>query len=81
MFEIRVIDVSKSDLVNLFKHSFKSLPNQGDWIEIDKDEKGLIYEVVKIIHSSKGLDSDIYVKLVGSTPIAVKSLVQKNDNQ
>lgn len=78
MFEFRVIDISKNKLDNLFKHHFKFLPNQGDWIEINIGDKGAaVYEVIKILHSSKGLDSDIYVKFVGLTPATLQSLAQK----
>lgn len=80
MLELRVIDISKNKYENLFKHPFKFLPNQGDWIEMDIEDKGTVYEVIKVLHSSKGLDSDIYVKFVGLTPVALQSLVQKGDN-
>ena len=80
MFEFRVIDISKNKSENLFKHSFKFLPSQGDWIEMDIDDKGTVYEVIKVLHSSKGLDSDIYVKFVGLTPATLQSLVQKGGN-
>lgn len=76
MFELRVIDLSKNKFENLFKHSFKFLPSQGDWIEIDIEGEGVVFEVVKIIHSSKGLDSDIYVKYAGLTHAALKSLAR-----
>ena len=80
MFELRIIDLSKLKFENLYKHSFKLQPNQGDWIEIDIEGVGVVFEVVKIIHSSKGHGSDIYVRRLGSTPEALKSLVQINDN-
>ena len=81
MHTLIVIDISGEKQKSLYANDFKTHPRIGEWVEIDIEGKGVIYEVVRIIHSSKGLGSDIYVKLVGLTPAVVKSLVQKNENQ
>lgn len=74
-----VIDVSKSKPRSLYAKEFKTHPRIGEWIEIDEDNEGVMYEVVKVAHSSVGAGSDLYVKRVELSYIAVESLCGKND--
>jgi len=79
MHTLIVIDVSGSKPKPLYAREFKTHPRIGEWIEIDEDDNGVIYEVIKVAHSSVGAGSDLYVKRVELTYKAVESLCGKND--
>jgi len=74
-----VIDVSGSKPKPLYAREFKTPPRIGEWIEIDEDDEGVMYEVIKVAHSSVGGGSDLYVKRVELSHKAVESLCGKND--
>ncbi|MGA8883213.1 MAG: hypothetical protein WB445_06300 [Acinetobacter sp.] len=79
MFELIVIDVSGSKPKSLYARQFKSHPHIGEWIEINESEEAVIYEVVKVVHSTNGGDSDLYVKPLGLTYQVVGDLCCKSD--
>lgn len=74
-----VIDVSEPKPKSLYAREFKTHPRIGEWIEIDEDDEGVMYEVIKVAHSSVGAGSDLYVKRVELSYKAVESLCGKND--
>lgn len=79
MFELIVIDVSGAKPKSLFAKKFKTHPHIGEWIEIDEDDEAVMYEVIKVAHSSLGGGSDLYVKRIGLSYKAVGNLCDKND--
>lgn len=74
-----VIDVSGTKPKSLYAREFKTHPRIGEWIEINEDDEGVIYEVVKVAHSTNGGDSDLYVKPLGLTYQVVGDLCCKSD--
>lgn len=79
MFELIVIDVSEAKPKSLYARKFKTHPRIGEWIEIDEDDEGKIYEVIKVAHSTNGGSSDLYVKPLGPTHQVVGDLCNKSD--
>lgn len=79
MFDLIVIDITNEPPVGMGAHIFKTHPRIGEWVEMDIDEQGTMFEVVKVAHSSTGCGSDLYVKLVAPTYKAVGGLCGKND--
>lgn len=74
-----VIDVSESNPKSLYAREFKTHPRIGEWVEIDEDGEGVMYEVVKVAHSSIGVGSDLYVKRVGLSYKVIEGLCGKDD--
>lgn len=79
MFELIVIDVSESKPKSLYAREFKTHPRIGEWIEIDESDEAVMYEVIKVAHSSVGAGSDLYVKRVALTYKAVEGLCGRSD--
>lgn len=74
-----VIDVSGTKPKSLYARKFKTHPRIGEWVEINEDDEGVMYEVIKVAHSSVGAGSDLYVKRVELNYKAVESLCSRND--
>lgn len=74
MYELITIDVSGSTVNGLGCKTYEYMPRKGDWVELDIDDTGTMYEVVVVAHSSTGAGSDIYIRLVGDTSSALGSL-------
>jgi len=81
MFKVRVLEIINSDVKNHYQHEFHVHPAIGDWIELHESELGGVFEVIQIVFSTKSDESCIYVKRVGSQSEAVRSLVERIDNQ
>lgn len=79
MLELIVIDISETKPKSLYARQFKTHPRVGEWIEIDENDEGVLYEVVKVAHSTNGGDSDLYVKPLGLTYEVVGNLCSKSD--
>ncbi|EPX96159.1 MULTISPECIES: hypothetical protein [Ralstonia] len=72
--ELITIDVTEAAPKGLGRLPYATHPRVGEWVEIEVDEKALMFEVVMVAHStSRGL-SDIYIRKVGPTSEAVRSL-------
>ena len=56
MLELIVIDISETKPKSLYARQFKTHPRVGEWIEIDENDEGVLYEVVKVAHSTNGGD-------------------------
>jgi len=75
MYELIVVDVTSDTPVGMGVQTFKDSPLRGDWIEVDEvNDRGAMFEVVRVAHSSTGDGSDLYVKRVGFTADAIKKL-------
>ncbi|MCG2572366.1 hypothetical protein LVY74_02185 [Acinetobacter sp. ME22] len=79
MIELSVIDISGHKPKSLYAREFMVHPRIGEWIDIDVDGQSIMYEVVKVAHSTNGGDSDLYVKHLGATSQVVENLCCKND--
>ena len=79
MLELIVIDITETKPKSLYARQFKTHPRVGEWIEIDENDEGVLYEVVKVAHSTNGGDSDLYVKPLGLTYEVVGNLCGKSD--
>ena len=77
MFELITIDVSSSKPEGMGRKSYKTIPRIGEWVEIEIDEIGNMFEVVMVVHSPAGHDSDIYVKHLTKTPQAISGLCNR----
>lgn len=54
--------------------SFAEMPRIGEWIEVEEGGLNIMYAVVMVTHSSKGVGTDIYIKRFADIAAAVKSL-------
>ncbi|MDC5339681.1 hypothetical protein NRA55_17360 [Acinetobacter baumannii] len=79
MLELTVIDVSSDKPEPLYARQFTTHPRIGEWIDINIDEESIMFEVVKVAHSTNGGDSDLYVKRLGLAFEVVLDLCNKND--
>lgn len=70
MHELITIDVSGQNPNGLGYKVYKTQPRVGEWVEMDDDGIGTMYEVVMIAHSDTGVGSDVYVRKVGVTSAA-----------
>ncbi|EQA5332771.1 hypothetical protein ACS7D5_12930 [Proteus mirabilis] len=77
MYELITIDVSSDLPKGLGAKRYNTHPRIGEWIEMDINEKGTMFEVVMVAHSDSGAGSDIYVRKLGLTSQAVKTLCNK----
>lgn len=74
MHEIITFDVSGPAPESLGQKRFAQLPRVGEWIEMNVEGIGTMFEVVKVVHSAEGHPCDLYVKQLGPTPKFVRSL-------
>ncbi|EPB6938803.1 MULTISPECIES: hypothetical protein [unclassified Proteus (in: enterobacteria)] len=77
MYELITIDVSSDTPKGLGVKLYKTHPRIGEWVEMDINEEGTMFEVVMVAHSDSGAGSDIYVRKLGTTLQAVKTLCHK----
>jgi hypothetical protein len=77
MFEIITIDVTSYPPQGLGERQYKTHPRIGEWIELDIDHIGTMFQVVMVAHSAQGAGSDIYVKRLSETPQCIKSICEK----
>lgn len=76
-YKLLTIDVTESRPKGLGQIAYKTHPRVGEWVELEVDEKGVMFEVVMVAHSSRGGGSDLYVRRRGATPDAIHSLCGK----
>ena len=74
MNELIVIDVSGTTPKGKGSFDFKHIPHRGDWIELEEGGVASMFEVTMVAHSSNGASSDLYVRRVNVTALAVKHL-------
>ena len=79
MLDLIVIDITAKNPVGLGSKLFSTHPRIGEWIEVDVNGEGTMFEVVKVAHSSMGHGSDLYVRLVGLTFEVVGNLCSRGD--
>ncbi len=77
MHKLITIDVSSEKPKGLGQKEYKSHPRVGEWIEMNLNEVGTIFEVVMIAHSDSGDGSDVYVKKLGETLSVIKTICNK----
>ncbi|GCF89776.1 hypothetical protein [Shewanella sp. M-Br] len=77
MYELITIDISSGSPEGLGCKNYKTHPRIGEWVEMDVNEKGTMFEVVMVAHSDCGAGSDIYVKKLGITSKVIMSLCKK----
>lgn len=77
MYELITIDVTSDHPKGLGVKHYNTHPRIGEWVEMDVNEKGTMFEVIMVAHSDSGAGSDIYVRKLGLTPQAVKTLCNK----
>ena len=68
------IDVSSYPPKGMGEKQYESHPRIGEWVEIEVDGQGTMFLVVMIAHSSTGAGSDVYVKLLSETSLAIQGL-------
>lgn len=78
-FDLIVIDVTGEHPLGLGTKIFETHPRIGEWIEIDVESQGTMFEVVKVAHSSTGRGSDLYVRLAGPTYKVVGGLCSQDE--
>ena len=76
-----MIDVSSFKPNGLGRKKYTSTPRIGEWVEMDVDGVGTMFEVVMVAHSSTGDVSDIYVRKLSVTPQAVLSLCNQSPSK
>ncbi|MGO2306077.1 MAG: hypothetical protein ACTH5W_15420 [Providencia sp.] len=74
MYELITIDVSSYPPKGLGSKVYKTHPRIGEWVEMNIKETGTMFEVVMIAHADNGAGSDVYVKNIGLTSQAIKSI-------
>ncbi|SCN46607.1 hypothetical protein BAZMOX_205735_0 [methanotrophic endosymbiont of Bathymodiolus azoricus (Menez Gwen)] len=77
MNQLITIDISSETPKGLGLKEYKSHPRIGEWIEMNINETGNMFEVVMIAHSDSGDGSDVYVKKLGETPSVIKTIYNK----
>lgn len=78
MEELITINISENPPKGLGRLKYKQLPRLHDWVEIDINEIGYMFEVVKLAHSSIGAGCDIYVKRLKRRSSALSDLYQSS---
>lgn len=79
MHELMTIELLPSNPQGLGKQRYKEHPRIGEWVEIEIDGEGVMFEVVMVGHSAKGSGAEIYVRRRGPTDAAIRQLCQTGD--
>ncbi|WP_145506022.1 hypothetical protein [Yersinia alsatica] len=74
MYSLITIDVSNAPPQGMGEKNYKTHPRIGEWVEMDIDGIGTMFEVVMVAHSDKGYGSDLYVKKIGITSSVIRNL-------
>jgi hypothetical protein len=74
MFELITIDVSSNSPEGLGCKLYKTHPRVGEWVEMDVNDIGTMFEVVMVAHSDTGSGSDIYVRLLGESSEVIQGI-------
>ncbi|HEN3242257.1 hypothetical protein ACS77F_07255 [Yersinia enterocolitica] len=74
MHLLTTIDISNQSINRLGQKNYRIYPRIGEWIELNTNGIGTLYEVVMVVHSSHGFGSKIYIKKIDITEEAIKSL-------
>ena len=74
MLELITIDVSSAEVKGLGCKTYTTHPRIGEWVEMNVDEIGTMFEVVMVAHATDGAGSDIYVKKIGDSSQAIENI-------
>lgn len=78
VYKLITIDVTDSPPKPLGERRYAQLPRAGEWVEMaDEGGAGVVFEVVKVVHSDEGYGCDLYVRRVGPTLERIDALCSR----